>query len=177
MLALSTYFTIDVEVRRRALFGSAQRSSVATGDVVVLGRAIDGDEVSVLTAAGETLTVRLLGVKAFEHTNQPGLGDPGARATDELARFVGQEATVTIGDVALDGADRLLAYLEVGETDLGARLLDEGWVLAYTRFAFDRQDAYRSLEQAAREARRGLWASPRATERALGMRASWESER
>lgn len=173
MLLLSLYFTADVEYRRRVLQGSASAVVLVDGDTVIIERPIDGDEVAV-RHDDAALTVRLLGVKTFDLTNEPGLGNPGEHAVDLLGRHNGQTAVVHFEQRALDGADRLLARLEVDGEDLGASLVRDGWAFVYTKYPFPRMPAYLALEAEAQEARRGLWSSPKATERARLTRAAWE---
>jgi endonuclease YncB( thermonuclease family) len=47
-----------------------------------------------------------------------------------------------------------VARCEVGGTDLGAWLVEQGWALAYRRYG----SAYVAQEDRARAGRRGLWA-------------------
>ena len=49
---------------------------------------------------------------------------------------------------------RAVATCEVGGTDLGGWLVEQGWALAFRRYGL----AYVAQEDRARDARRGLWA-------------------
>ncbi|MCB9669732.1 MAG: thermonuclease family protein [Alphaproteobacteria bacterium] len=175
MLLLSGYWTVDVQVRRMRLFGSTASLEIASGGEVVFGQAIDGDEISV-KHGDQTFTVRLLGIKAFDVSNEPGLGDPGQRAIDTLQRYAGKSGRVLFPERNVDGAGRLLAYLEVEGTDVGAELVRDGWALVYTKYPFSEMEAYLALEELAQVEHRGLWSSPKATERALKVQAGWEGE-
>ena len=173
MLLLSTYFTADVEYRRYVLQGSASAVQLDDGATVVIERPIDGDELAV-QHDGDALTVRLLGIKTFDVSNEPELGNPGQRAVDALQRYSGRVAVVHYDERVLDGADRLVARIEVDGDDLGAGLVREGWALVYTKYPFAAMEPYQVLEAEAEAAHRGLWSSPRAAERARLMRVAWE---
>lgn len=174
MLGLSVYFTIDVQLRRQALRGSASSLEIADGAEVVIDTPLDGDELSV-HHGDQTFTVRLLGVKAFDVSNEPGLGDPGQRAIDTLSRYNGANAVLRFDDLVTDRADRMIARLEVEGSDVGAALIGDGWALAYTKYPFPQLDTYVAREAIARQQRRGLWSIPKATERALKLHATWEA--
>ncbi|MCB9679579.1 MAG: thermonuclease family protein [Alphaproteobacteria bacterium] len=175
MLSLSVYFTIDVELRRWALQGDASQVSLKDGDAVVIDQPLDGDELAV-RRGDDAFTVRLLGVKAFDPSNEPGLGNPGQRAIDALARHAGREAVVRFDTHDIDGANRLLAVVEVDGADLGAELIRDGWALVYTKYPFPDLDAYLELEAEAEREHRGMWSSPRASERARLVRSTWKAE-
>lgn len=173
MIGLSVYFTVDVQMRRTALRGSTASLTIADGDPITVDTPIDGDELSV-HHDDQTFTVRLLGVKAFDVSNEPGLGDPGQRAIDTLARHKGKDGEVRFASLAYDRADRLLARVEVDGEDVGEALIAEGWAVTYTKYPFPEMDAYLVRQAEAERQRRGLWSSPKAAERARKLRASWE---
>ncbi|MEZ4318591.1 MAG: thermonuclease family protein [Myxococcota bacterium] len=175
MLMLSVYFTVDVELRRYALQGDATGLALEDGATVQIEQPIDGDELA-MRLGDAAFTLRLLGVKAFDVTNEPGLGNPGQRAVDQLARLNGRSGTVRSDGTTLDRNDRLIAALDVDGEDVGAALVREGWAVVYTKYPFPDLDAYLALEAEARAEHRGLWSSPKATERAQLMRASWEAD-
>lgn len=114
------------------------------------GRAVvaDGDT---LTVAGER--IRLLGIDAPEldqRCQRDGMDYAcGREARQALATLVGQHAVDCAGSER-DRYGRLLADCRSGETDLGRALVEAGWAVAYGDY--DRE------EDAAREARRGMWA-------------------
>jgi endonuclease YncB( thermonuclease family) len=110
-------------------------------------RVIDGDTVQM--ANGDR--VRLIGI------DTPEAGDCGAQeATDRLAALVLGEYVQLVNPASVqdtDRYDRLLRYIDLGDTDAGQTLLGAG--LAVARYdsldGYDphpRQDAYRSLDQA-----------------------------
>lgn len=171
----AAYFTVDVEWRKARVRGSAVDLELSSGDSVTLLSAIDGDEVSV-RRGGRTFTVRLLGIKAFEALNEPGLGGLGQRATDALDRHRDRgDLTLRFTEQASDPSGRILAYLHGGETDLGRALVGDGVVLVYTKYPFDRSAEYLATEGEARAQRRGIWAHPKAAQRASAVRTSWEA--
>lgn len=173
MIGLSVYFTVDVEMRRMALRGSTASLSLADGDPITIDTPIDGDELSV-HHEDQTFTIRLLGVKAFDVSNEPGLGDPGQRAIDSLGRHKGKGGTVHFETMTFDRADRLLARVKIDDLDVGEDLIAEGWAITYTKYPFPEMDQYLARQATAQQQRRGLWSSPKATERALKIRAGWE---
>ena len=134
------------------LFGSGSRGH----DVRAAGatvRVIDGETLSL-----DGQVMRLAGVRA------PGRGqacpdasgrsfDCGAAAATALARLVnGRDVECRVQ--GRDAQGRGLGHCRVGGADLNASLVAEGWVLAGPGAT-----GLQPLEVAAREARRGLWAS------------------
>ncbi len=102
--------------------------------------------------------IRLLGIDAPESrqacTDQA--GQPwrcGQKAALALADKIGQ-ATVRCEGKSKDRYKRLIAVCWLGSEDLNAWLVGEGWALAYRRYS----KAYIPAEEAARNARKGLWA-------------------
>lgn len=140
------------------LFGSGPRGHdvrAAGGSV----RVIDGE-----TLALDGQVMRLAGVRA------PGRGqacpdaagrsfDCGAAAASALVRLVnGRDVECRVQ--GRDAQGRALGTCRAGGADLNASLVAEGWVLAAPGAA-----SLQPLEIAAREARRGLWASTADAER------------
>lgn len=183
LVALSVYFTVDVELRRAALRGDAEGLELGSGDVVQITAAVDGDEVSV-TRDGQAFMIRLLGIKALDTVDESDPSDPGARATAALQAWAGRSGSVAFTQYDTDPAGRVLAYLtlvcppdqpDCAAVDLGGELVARGLVAAYTKYPFDRADAYVAAEQQARAAGVGLWAFPRDAERVDAMRATWSA--
>jgi endonuclease YncB( thermonuclease family) len=179
ILAASTaYFVASVEMRRAAL-SPHHRVEIDSGTEVRLARVMDADEVSVHTLEGQAFVVRLLGIKGFSSVaNEPGLSGLGQEAVAALERALAEEQVLVVYDeLALDRAGRVLAYLEVDGQDVGRRLVEQGHVVAYTRYPFSREAAYLSAEAEARSERLGLWANDKAVERVLGWQAAWQATR
>lgn len=78
---------------------------------------------------------------------------PGQQAAAWLKSWLA-ERPVSCAREAIDRYKRVVATCYVGGEDIGARLVAEGWALAYTRYS----PRYVPLEEEARAARRGLHA-------------------
>ena len=77
----------------------------------------------------------------------------GRRAAFALADMIGARP-VTCRWRTHDRYRRAIARCEVGDTDLGGWMVEQGWALAYRRYGL----RYVGQEQRARALRRGIWA-------------------
>jgi endonuclease YncB( thermonuclease family) len=167
-------FTPSYHPRR---WGRLIAGAIGAGAVVGLAVALPsdifsagprGEELRAANAAvrvvdGETLALdgqvlRLAGIRA------PGRGqlchdvagrdyDCGAAAAAALARLIaGRDVTCRVQ--GRDAMGRPLGLCRAGGAELNASMVADGWVLAAATVA-----ALQPLEAAAREARRGLWAT------------------
>ena len=112
----------------------------------------DGDTVTAVTPDGRNERIRLLGIDAPEYRQEHG---KAARAA--LARKV-TGVPVRVTAHGRDQYNRLLGVLWIGSRNLNRELVAEGdaWV-------FDQSSApadFIAAERAARQAHRGLWATP-----------------
>ena len=127
--------------------------AMATEQVAV-GRAsvVDGDTIEL---HGERIRLAAIDApEARQSCERNGAAWPcGRRAAFALADLVGTR-TVTCRWHERDRYRRPVATCEVGGTDLGAWLVEQGWALAFRRYGL----AYLAQEERARAARRGLWA-------------------
>lgn len=173
LLGASAYFGAHAEQRRRKVQES--EASVSTGAVVRLARIVDGDTVVIQTADGGSVAVRILGVKSF---SPAGDKDPTAH--------VGQNAVTALGKMLEDkpirvlvNADpkdkhgRTIATLFVDNRDVGLEMIKQGLVLAYPVYPFPAMTIYLQEQEAARAARRGLWAEADVARRADLLLAEW----
>lgn len=103
-------------------------------------------------AAGETLRVRLAEIDAPED-DQP----YGRIATAHLEELIGG-AVVTVHQTDIDRYGRVVAHLQAGDVWVNAWLVGEGHAWVYPQFA--RSPELFALEEQAREAGVGLWATP-----------------
>ena len=112
---------------------------------------LDGDTLEV---AGER--IRLHGIDAPERRQQcvvDGAAWPcGTEASLALAARIA-EHRVECEETDKDRYGRIVAVCRIGESDLNAWMVAEGWALAYRRYAMD----YTGQEAAAEAARRGIW--------------------
>lgn len=123
----------------------------ARSDVIGQARVIDGDTIQV---SGEQ--VRLHGIDAPE-TRQSctlsGVGWPCGQNAARILTSVTDGQVVTCKGNRRDRYGRLLAVCYVGVDDLNARMVREGWALAYRRYGSD----YVPQEVQARSAGSGIW--------------------
>ena len=111
----------------------------------------DGDTVTVLVNK-EQVRVRLEGIDAPE-SNQ----SFGARAKQALSGLVFGK-TVTVKKTGTDRFGRTLGVIMVGDTDANAKMIEDGWAWHYKQY--NKENRLAQLEDAARQAKRGLWADP-----------------
>jgi micrococcal nuclease len=128
---------------------------------------VDGDTVRVRIAnpPGGLMvveTIRLLGVDTPEtvHPNRP--VEAFGREADDFtrSRLLGKQVYLMFDWDLRDRYGRLLAYIYTFDGVLScfnADLVREGYGHAYMRYPFQFMEEFRSLETAARNAKRGLW--------------------
>jgi endonuclease YncB( thermonuclease family) len=134
---------------------SAKKSKRDSPGRVITGRAtvVDGDGLEI----GGT-KIRLFGVDAPEIDQYCQRDDRtrwrcGHYASVELDRLVAsREVACTVRTV--DQYDRPVAVCRVGDADVAESQVRNGWAVAYRKFTKD----YADEEDAARSAKRGLWA-------------------
>lgn len=78
----------------------------------------------------------------------------GREAAFALADFIGERPVTCRQTTERRSWARIIARCYVGDVDLGAWTVAQGWAVAYRRFSRD----YVPLEDQARAARRGIWA-------------------
>ncbi|MDR1239141.1 MAG: thermonuclease family protein [Treponema sp.] len=126
---------------------------------------VDGDTVRVRipnppAGLGAVETIRLIGVDTPEtvHPRRP-VEAFGKEAGDfTKARLLNQPVHLAFDWDLRDRYGRLLAYIYTADGGcFNAELVGEGYGHAYTRFAFQFMDEFRSREQDARREQRGLW--------------------
>ena len=123
------------------------------------GRAtiVDADTIDV---EGAPARVRLFGIDAPERGQVcTDAGDKrflcGSRAADELDAILGRNPNVTCRQTGLDRWRRVVAICRIGQLDIGAEMVRRGWAFDFTRYSRGR---YEAQEEAARDAKAGLWA-------------------
>jgi endonuclease YncB( thermonuclease family) len=176
LFLLSIFFTVRVEQHRALLAKARLQGRVEDGAKVHITGVVDGDEVTVQKQEGEPFVVRILGIKSFDtNARLQGTAEYGERAVAVLKEQLNQEVVLRFSTFKTDKAGRVLAYLEIAGKDLGAILVERGWALTYTRYPFERMEGYLQKEEKAIKAKRGLWGSPRASQRARAMKLTWEA--
>jgi micrococcal nuclease len=169
----STFFGVRAESVRR----SVQRASahVDTGDVVQFSKIIDGDTVLLVTASGDPVTVRLLGIKSFDTTSTKDPGAAWGRRANEVLRkaLEAKPIRVMLATPAKDKHGRTIATLFVDDDDVALVLIREGLVLVYPVFPFPAMHEYMHEQEKAKNDHKGLWGDPLATERAQLLVQEW----
>lgn len=173
----SLFFTVQVVRFKRSLKGSGQARVVVSGARAMVLQVVDGDEISV-RLEGEPLTVRLLGISAFDPSTQDPIAQPFGRAAMQHLRLLeGREVSLEFEDMKFDARKRLLAYVRSEGSDVGEAMVAKGLVLAYTRYPFTRLAPYLQAEDVARRGSLGLWADAAVSTRASQLRVVWDQER
>lgn len=113
----------------------------------------DGDTIKVLVNKA-TVKVRLEGI------DSPESGQAfGRKAKEALAESVAGRI-VTVRKTGTDRYQRTLGVILVNGVDVNAKLVKDGWAWHYKKYSSDENLA--KLEDAARAAKRGLWADANA---------------
>ncbi len=123
----------------------------AKDDLIGAARVVDGDSIEI---AGSK--IRLYGIDAPELDQSCKDRNGATYACGRLAkRHLEKTAkgSVTCESVETDRYGRDVSICYAGDTDLGAAMVSAGWARAYLSYSL----RYATAEQAAREARRGLW--------------------
>jgi micrococcal nuclease len=128
---------------------------------------VDGDTIRVRIpnppAELRTLeTVRLIGVDTPETVHpRRGLEAFGKEASDfTKTRLLGETVYLAFDWELRDRYGRLLAYVYTQDRRChNAEIIRQGFGHAYTRYSFRFMEEFRSLEQEARQKKRGLWGS------------------
>jgi endonuclease YncB( thermonuclease family) len=176
LLGASIFFARGAEMQRRE--ARATEAKLESGEIVSLAEVVDGDTLLVQTAAGERVSVRLLGVKAFDtKLDKDVTGAYGQAAVDALRRMLeGKPVRVLLHSTPKDKYGRVIATLFVDERDVGLELVKEGLALAYTVYPFPTMQIYLKDQELARADRRGLWGNPDAVVRADALAVEWRKQ-
>lgn len=124
---------------------------------------VDGDTI-VVDVASKNERVRLIGV------DTPEIRDPrkpvqcfGRAASSFTKQLIGDEPVrleVDPENANHDRYNRLLRYVYLADNTLvNAKIIEEGYGFAYTRFPFTKKDEFKALENQARKDARGLWSN------------------
>jgi endonuclease YncB( thermonuclease family) len=136
------------------LSGVLPDSPAAAEELIGAAEVVDGDTLKI---AHEK--VRLHGIDAPETSQTCGAAGGtwpcGRMATASLKDAVAGQ-TITCKGGKRDRYGRLIAICFLGQADLNAQMVRDGWALAYRRYALD----YVADEMEARAQGRGLWQGP-----------------
>jgi endonuclease YncB( thermonuclease family) len=123
-------------------------------DSAIVTRVVDGDTIE--TSAGR---VRILVIDTPEVYGHRECGGPEASARMKALLHPGYHVRLVrdSGEPDKDRYGRLLRYVMHGNSDIGRRLVSEGWAEVYEAFPTSRTAAYRTVQASARRAQRGVW--------------------
>jgi endonuclease YncB( thermonuclease family) len=135
-----------------ALAALAIASSAAAAPFSGIGKAIDGDSLTV-----DAKEVRLHGIDApeFNQTCKKAALNwaCGSEAYDRLSRLVtGKEVRCT--EIGKDQYGRTLGRCTVGAVDVNRTMVTTGYAVAFRRYSME----YISAEESAKAGKRGIWA-------------------
>ena len=149
-----------------ALLVGCQPQGEPSRGLAVVVDVIDGDTLTVDTAAGERVRVRVLGIDAPEAAKDGKPAECGAsEAREALAALVDDRQVGLTADSRSDVEDRYgrrLAYVDVDGLDVGAALIQAGWAAAWhPRSAVEpeRGPSYQKAQKRAQAAGSGLWST------------------
>jgi micrococcal nuclease len=177
LLTASLFFGIGAERQRRQSI--PKEVTVSTGDLVHLKQVVDGDTLLVKSDADQTVTIRLLGVKAFPtKPDKDSVSQFGKAAMAELERTLrDRPMRVMLHSTPKDKHGRFLAELFADDQNISLNLVAKGLALVYSAFPFPSMSLYLHEQELARSERRGLWAVPEVAARADLLIRQWSKEK
>lgn len=120
---------------------------IGRADSVTVAKVADGDTFT--TSEGQK--IRILGIDAPE--------DDALSRDHLVAMIAGVTVTLEYEGDRTDKYGRTLAFLRLSDgTDVGRRMVADGYALVYVKYSCSRTDEYLEVEHAARGAGRGIWA-------------------
>lgn len=129
-------------------------TTAAQGDIAGTASVIDGDTIEI-----HGQRIRLHGIDAPESRQLCLLPDGrqwrcGSAGANELAAMIARRP-VRCATRDIDRYGRIVAVCQVGRQNISAWMVAQGWAVSYRQYSTD----YLNEEAAARQARRGIWAS------------------
>ncbi len=174
LLSASVVFGVGAERRRREITDT--EAALVTGDIVHFNRVVDGDSVLV-DKDGKTVSVRILGIKAFVVTERGAGARFGNAAKLRLERLLEDKPIrVLLHSTPRDKHGRFLAELCAEDVNVGLELVKEGLALVYSVYPFPSMSLYLTEQAHAKAELMGLWADPDTAERARLLEEKWSKE-
>jgi endonuclease YncB( thermonuclease family) len=176
LLTTSLFYGVRAEQMRRSLRPGGGK--LDNGDIVKLVKVLDGDTVMVAKNNEEGVTVRLVGIKAFDTKVEKDVASAFGQASQEALQrsMADRPVRVVLGTTPKDRYGRYLATLYADDQDLALKLVKQGLVLVYTVYPFPAMQFYLQEQELARAGRRGIWASDEMTDRALALGREWQRQ-
>ncbi len=176
LVGSSVFYGVSAEKQRRS-FQSAG-GKIESGDLIRLIRVIDGDSILAAREGQTPVTIRLVGVKAFDAKVEKDVVTPFAQAAIETLQrsLADRPVRVLLNSTPKDKHGRYLATLYADDEDIAIRLVRQGLVLVYTVYPFPAMQSYLQEQDLAKAGRRGIWSNSAATERAIAVIREWRSQ-
>ena len=176
LLGASLFYGISAEKQRKSVQSAGGK--IESGDIVRLVKVIDGDSVLAAREGQQPVTIRLVGIKAFDAKVEKDVVTPFAQAAMEtLQRTLGDRPVrVLLNSTPKDKHGRYLATLYADDLDVAMNLVRQGLVLVYTVYPFPSMQGYLQEQDMAKAGRRGIWSNSAATERAIAVIREWRSQ-
>jgi len=140
---------------------------------VMVTKVIDGDTIEVTFSNGSSGTIRFLGIDCPETTIENNHANEYQNITNlSCLTYYGLKAKTFVSSLLnnsqirirfdnhtskKDTYDRYLCYVTIGEIDVNARLIEEGYARVYTLETFSEKSNYLQLQQEAISQSNGLW--------------------
>jgi len=154
----------EVALAREQLWGAWAGAHGAGAPTVLVGQVVDViDANTILVNLGErSETVRYIGISSQENRRPPGPeAVPGDAVQANRQLVARQQVRMELDTLERDRDGRLLAYVYVADKMVNAELVRRGSAEVMTIQPNVRhRDLFVTLEQEARDNRRGLWADP-----------------
>ncbi len=117
-----------------------------TGKVV----SVNGDSIRVVDSDNESIRIRL------EAIDCPEPGQPHHEEAKQALNDLIDEQTVTVLETGKDRFERVLGFVEIGETNIAEWMISEGHAWHFKHYSED--ETLAAAETGARAANKGLWA-------------------
>jgi endonuclease YncB( thermonuclease family) len=133
---------------------------------------VDGDTIAV-NMNGSVETIRMIGIDTPEtHKPNTPVQCYGPEAAAYTKQLIGQSKVRLQADPLDTNRDRygrLLRYVYLPDGRMvETQLITSGYGFAYTQFPFEKTDEFKADQQAAEDAKKGLWASCQVTTESNG---------
>lgn len=177
-IGASVYFTYNVFSFKNMLSDPNSTIEFPSGQKVTVSGIIDGDEISV-SMGDARFIVRILGIFAYDATANDTLTQGHGRAAVNYleAVLLNREAELVFENLRRDQNKRVLAYVQVNNTDIGFDMIQKGICLVYTKYPFSRMGKYLAAEAAAETKKSGLWGDAGVIIRSRELKKLWEHQR
>jgi len=167
LASLIIFIILVVATKSGWLNKPAQVAQVNQPGLYSVSKFVDGDTIEV-NMNGHNETIRFIGIDTPEtHKPNTPVQCYGPEAAAFTKSFIGSNNVRLQADPMDTNRDRygrLLRYVYLPDgTLVDAKLISEGYAFAYTLFPFQQKEAFVSLENQAKQAKKGLWGACQVT--------------